>query len=219
MLRETREGPVYPDANSTLRFSHAAIMGYQKWDGAPQSPQTDLAGAVAKHTGKDPFDLPERVREKASEANETYWSDPQLGDLPLCFLSNGDTTGGNSGSPVIDGQGRLVGLNFDRVWENIAGDYGFNQGHSRNISVDIRYLLWMLDEVEGGSALLEEMGVAEYAVAPARPRTGAGMSGPPDTTTPAGCSCEVSDEEVPWAPQAMLTLLLLLAPRRRRTAS
>lgn len=216
MLRATREGPVYPDANSTLRFSHAAVMGYQKWDGAPQSPQTTLAGAVAKHTGKDPFDLPKRVRRRARVAKSTYWSDPQLGDLPLCFLSNGDTTGGNSGSPVIDGKGRLVGLNFDRVWENIAGDYGFNQGHSRNISVDIRYLLWMLDEVEGGRSLLAEMGLAQYADAPPRPSARTGDGRPPGTRMPAGCSCDVSPDSAPWAPPALLAMLLLVAPRRRR---
>ncbi len=216
MLRATREGPVYPDANSTLRFSHAAVMGYQKWDGAPQTPQTMMAGAVAKHTGKDPFNLPRRVRRRARAAKTTYWSDPRLGDLPLCFLSNGDTTGGNSGSPVIDGRGRLVGLNFDRVWENIAGDYGFNQGHSRNISVDIRYLLWMLDEVEGGQALLAEMGVAEFAEAPARPRVPSGSEGPPNTHAPAGCACHTSRGHSPWASLGFLGALLLLVPRRRR---
>jgi MYXO-CTERM domain-containing protein len=191
-------------------------MGYQKWDGAPQSPQTTLPGAVKKHTGKDPFNLPRNVRRKARAARSTYWSDPQLGELPVCFLSNGDTTGGNSGSPVIDGQGRLVGLNFDRVWENIAGDYGFNQGHSRNISVDIRYLLWMLDEVEGGQALLSEMGVAEFAEAPARPRAASGSEGPPNTHAPAGCACDVADERAPWAPLGLLSALLLVLPRRRR---
>ena len=134
----------------------------------------------------------------------------------MCFLSNGDTTGGNSGSPVIDGQGRLVGLNFDRVWENIAGDYGFNQGHSRNISVDIRYLLWMLDEVEGGQTLLTEMGVAEFADAPARPRVTGGAEGPPSTHAPAGCACDVAKEPTPWAPLGSLSALLLLLPRRRR---
>jgi len=74
------------------------------------------------------------------------------------FLADGDTSGGNSGSPVVDGRGRLVGVNFDRVWENVAGDFGFNPAVSRNISVDIRYLLWMLRDVERADGLLRELG-------------------------------------------------------------
>ena len=75
------------------------------------------------------------------------------------FLADCDTTGGNSGSPVIDGRGRLVGVNFDRVWENVANDFGYNPEIARNVSADVRYLLWILDEVEGADALLEELGV------------------------------------------------------------
>jgi hypothetical protein len=89
------------------------------------------------------------VRDAAPLAATTYWSDPALGDVPVCFLSTADTTGGNSGSPVVDGQGRWIGLNFDRVWENIAGDFGYATERSRNITVDVRYLLWTLDEVAG----------------------------------------------------------------------
>jgi hypothetical protein len=173
MLRELREGPIYPDANSTLRFSYATVRGYDKWDGAKQTPQSTLGEAVAKHTGAEPFDLPAKVRQKAPAAKHTYWSDPTLGDLPLCFMSDGDTTGGNSGSPVIDGKGRLVGFNFDRVWENIAGDFAYFDGHSRNISADARHLLWMLDEVDDAAHILEEIGVAKYKDAPAKPTEGA----------------------------------------------
>jgi len=87
-------------------------------------------------------------------------ADRLLGDVPVCFLSNADTTGGNSGSPVLDASGRLVGLNFDRVYENIAGDYGYDPRRSRNISVEIRSVLWYLDRVLGARRLLEEMGAA-----------------------------------------------------------
>ena len=79
--------------------------------------------------------------------------------MPVCFLTNGDTTGGNSGSPVINGRGELVGLNFDRVFENVAGDYGWNPARSRNISVDIRYVLWIMESVYPAPALLKEMGL------------------------------------------------------------
>ncbi|MCX4241487.1 S46 family peptidase [Paraliomyxa miuraensis] len=168
MLEAVRGGPVYPDANGTLRFSHATVQGYTPRDGMLATPQTVLAGQVAKHTGQEPFDLAEAVRNAAPSAAQSYWSDPALGDVPVAFLANGDTTGGNSGSPVIDGQGRFIGLNFDRVWENIAGDVGWNQARSRNIIVDVRYLLWVLDEVTDAGPLLEELGVAHLRDAPPR---------------------------------------------------
>ena len=85
--------------------------------------------------------------------------DPRLGDIPVCFLTNGDTTGGNSGSPVIDGQGRLIGLNFDRVFEAVAGDFGWSQKLSRNVVCDIRYVLWVADQVYPCPRLLKELGV------------------------------------------------------------
>lgn len=174
MLRAVREGPVYPDANGTLRLSYATVRGYSPADGMIATPQTTLRGQVRKHRGEAPFDLPTRVRDAAPGAASTYWADPGLGDVPVCFLSDGDTTGGNSGSPVIDGKGRWVGLNFDRVWENIAGDFGYSSDRSRNIIVDIRYLLWTLDEVNQAAGLLDELGVSKLADAKARPRTTSG---------------------------------------------
>lgn len=173
MLEAVRGGPVYPDANGTPRLSYASVQGYSPRDGLLATPQTVLAGQVAKHTGEEPFDLPTAVREAAPRAAQTYWADPALGDVPVDFLSNGDTTGGNSGSPVIDGQGRFIGLNFDRVWENIAGDVGYDVARSRNIIVDVRYLLWVLDEVADAGALLEELGVAHLRDAPPRPAAAA----------------------------------------------
>jgi hypothetical protein len=170
MLKAVRGGPVYPDANGTLRFSYATMQGYAPRDGLLATPQTVLAGQVAKATDQEPFDLPAAVRDAAPAAAQSYWADPVLGDVPVAFLVNGDTTGGNSGSPVIDGQGRFIGLNFDRVWENIAGDYGYNTARSRNIIVDVRYLLWVLDDVTDAGALLEELGVAHLRDAPPRKR-------------------------------------------------
>lgn len=162
LLKGLRGEPLYPDANGTLRFSFATIRGYTKPDGSEQKPQTVLAEAVAKHKGEGEFDLPDNVLAAASSAPQTRWADPALGDLPLCFLADGDTTGGNSGSPVIDGQGRLVGFNFDRVWETVAGDYAWKDEQSRNVIADVRYLLWMLDAVEHADHLLAELGVADF---------------------------------------------------------
>jgi hypothetical protein len=151
--------PIAPDANGTLRVTFAHVQGYAPRDGVAYTPQTTLSGMIAKHTGSPPFIVPDRVRAAAAAKKLGRWADPKLKDLPLCFLADADTTGGNSGSPVVDGRGRLVGVNFDRVWENVAGDFGFNPELSRNISADIRYMLWMLDQVEDASALLGELGV------------------------------------------------------------
>jgi hypothetical protein len=154
--------PVDPDANSSLRVSFAHVAGYSPRDGVRYTPQTTLRGLLAKHTGAEPFDAPAAlVAAAADPARRALWNDPGLADVPVGFLADADTTGGNSGSPVLDAKGRLVGLNFDRVWENIANDFGYVPAIARNVSVDIRYLLWVLDAVEGKEAdwLLRELGL------------------------------------------------------------
>ena len=150
--------PIAADANSTLRVSFAHVQGYAPRDGVQYTPFTTLAGMLEKHTGVEPFALPEAVRASARLPGKR-WIEPGLGDVPINFLADGDSSGGNSGSPVVNGKGELVGINFDRVWENVAGDFGFNPALSRNISVDIRYLLWLLDHVEHADKLLRELGV------------------------------------------------------------
>jgi hypothetical protein len=149
--------PIAPDANGTLRVSFAHVQGYAPRDGMRYTPFTTLSGVLDKHTGAEPFDVPAAVRD-AARVPGARWRQNTLGDVPVNFLADGDTSGGNSGSPVIDGRGALVGINFDRVWENVAGDFGFNPAVSRNISVDIRYLLWQLDRVEHADSLLRELG-------------------------------------------------------------
>ena len=151
--------PVAPDANSSLRVTFGRVQGYSPREAVTMTPHTTLAGAIEKHTGQDPFDLPVRVREAFAARRFGRWADPGLGQVPIGILGDCDTTGGNSGSPMIDGEGRLVGVNFDRVWENVANDFGYNPDMARNVSVDVRYLLWNLDEVEGAQDLLKELGV------------------------------------------------------------
>ncbi len=141
--------PIAPDANGTLRISFAHVQGYAPRDGVRYTPFTTMAGVLEKDTGKPPFEVPATIRDAAR----------RVGEMRVNFLADGDTSGGNSGSPVVDGRGELVGVNFDRVWENVAGDFGFNPAVSRNISVDIRYLLWLLKDVERADALLRELGV------------------------------------------------------------
>ncbi|HEX7155491.1 MAG TPA: S46 family peptidase [Thermoanaerobaculia bacterium] len=138
--------PVAPDANSTLRVSFAHVMGYAPRDGVMYTPQTFLRGIVEKNTGAEPFNAPAAVLRGRP-------------DLPINFLSDADTTGGNSGSPTLNGRGELVGLNFDRVWENVANDFGYNPDVNRNVNVDIRYMLWLLDEVQNADELLKELRV------------------------------------------------------------
>ncbi|HEX6084210.1 MAG TPA: S46 family peptidase [Thermoanaerobaculia bacterium] len=140
--------PVAPDANGTLRVSFAHVKGYVPRDGVLHMPQTTLRGVVDKHTNAEPFDVPEEVLAAA----------PGDLDLVVNFLADADTTGGNSGSPVVNGRGELVGVNFDRVWENVANDFAYNPDVARNVSADVRYLLWMLRDVAKATELLAELG-------------------------------------------------------------
>lgn len=147
----------YPDANSTPRISFAHVSGYEPRDGIWHVPETTFRGMLAKHVGAEPFDVPVSLREAYARKYFGAYADPEGVDVPLCFLSNADTTGGNSGSPVLDSKGRVVGLNFDRVYENIAGDYGYNPIRARNISVSTRAILWYLEHVAGAKHVAEEM--------------------------------------------------------------
>jgi hypothetical protein len=147
--------PVAPDANSTLRVSFAHVDGYAPRDGVYYTPQSTLAGMLEKHTGEEPFSVPQFVRDAAARV------DPRR--IPLNFLSNADTTGGNSGSQVVNGQGELVGLNFDRPWENVANDFEYNPEVARNISVNIRFFLWLLGDVQHAGHLLAELGSPQVA--------------------------------------------------------
>jgi len=228
--KAVRQGPVYPDANGTLRFSYATVRGYSPQEGLVATPHTTVTGQVAKHTGEDPFDLPQAVRDAAPTAGNTFWAEPDLGDVPVCFLASGDTTGGNSGSPVVDGRGRWVGLNFDRVWENIAGDFGYAIDRSRNVIVDIRYILWLIDDVYGAKGLIDELGLREQA--DAGPRGKPAISGPVKPGTPAAAEAadaSADEESSEYGPDPdklgctaggrrdeWLVLLVVLAYVRRR---
>ena len=154
--------PVAPDANGTLRVTFAHVQGYSPRDGVWMRPQTTVSGVAAKDTGEEPFNAPRELLAAAPQAPRSRWADAKLKDVPVAFLADADTTGGSSGSPVVNARGELVGVNFDRVWENVANDFGYNPEVARNISSDVRYLLWILDTLQGDAArpLLEEMGVA-----------------------------------------------------------
>lgn len=148
-----------PDANATLRLTYGHIKGYSPEDAVYKSPITTLGGAVAKATGVEPFVLPQAIIDKHQQRDFGQFMHPKLKDVPTAILYDTDTTGGNSGSPILNGQGRLVGVNFDRAFEATINDFAWNESYSRSIGVDIRYALWITGNVFGAGHLLEEMGV------------------------------------------------------------
>lgn len=146
----------WPDANSTLRITYGQLEGSAPVDGMAYTEHTTLDGIVAKNaTGNPDFELLPRMLELAKA--KQYGPYGQDGELWVCFTGSNHTTGGNSGSPVLDEQGNLMGLNFDRSWESTMSDYLFDPDRCRNIVVDIRYVLWVMDIYAGASHLVKEM--------------------------------------------------------------
>lgn len=161
LLRKVSGGLIYPDANSTLRITVGRIEGYAPRDATYLRPRTTLRGVLEKETGKDPFNSPKALLTAANDPASTEpWLDPHLRDVPVNFLSTCDTTGGNSGSPTLNGKGELVGLLFDGTYESIDSDFAFNPALARSIHVDVQYMLWVMDAVSGADAMLEELGVS-----------------------------------------------------------
>ena len=148
-----------PDANATLRLTYGHVKGYSPEDAVYKSPITTLAGAVAKATGVEPFVMPQSIIAKHKQRDFGQFMHPKLNDIPTAILYDTDTTGGNSGSPILNGEGRLVGVNFDRAFEATINDFAWNESYSRSIGVDIRYALWLTGNVFGADHLLKEMDV------------------------------------------------------------
>ncbi len=152
---------VYPDANSSLRITFGNVMGYTKpGSSTPEASFTTLEQVAAKATGKDPFDAPQAQLDAIKAKRYSGMTDAKLKTVPVNFLSDLDITGGNSGSPVLDAHGKLVGLAFDGNWESVASNWVFDPSMSRMISVDQRYMRWIMQEVMPAPQLLKEMGVA-----------------------------------------------------------
>ncbi|MFT7619577.1 MAG: hypothetical protein ACI97A_003233 [Planctomycetota bacterium] len=148
-----------PESNSTLRFTYGSVTGYTARDAVDYRYYTTLEGVVEKHTGTEPFNAPAKLLELAAAKDWGRYGDKKLGTLPVCFLSNNDITGGNSGSPIMNGRGELTGLAFDGNYEAMTSDYTFRPEASRTINVDIRYVLWCTEKVSGMGRLIEEMEV------------------------------------------------------------
>lgn len=150
----------FPDANLTLRASYGQVKGMQARDGLCYLPQTYLDGVIEKYVPGDyEYDLPERLIELYNAKD--YGRYGQNGRMPVCFIATNHTSGGNSGSPVINARGELIGLNFDRLWEGTMSDLSYDPSICRNIMVDIRYVLFLIDKLGGAGYLVDEMSIKE----------------------------------------------------------
>lgn len=147
----------YPDANGTLRFTFGEVKGYKPRDGVYYDYYTTLQGVVDKDTGKEPFDVPSSIKQILTSNSFAPYDDPNLKEMPVAFLTTNDITGGNSGSPVINGRGEMIGVAFDGNYEGLGSDYGFNEAQSRTICVDIRYVLLLAERMAGASGIFKEL--------------------------------------------------------------
>jgi hypothetical protein len=160
LLEVFPEKRFYPDANSTLRVTYGQVEGYQPRDGVYYQHYTYLDGVMEKYKPGDyEFDVPEKLRQLYKDKD--YGPYAENGRLPVCFIGSNHTTGGNSGSPAIDGSGNLIGLNFDRVWEGTMSDILYSPDICRNIMVDIRYILFFIDKYAGATHLVKEMKIVQ----------------------------------------------------------
>ncbi len=151
----------YPDANLTLRVAYGHIKGYSPADGVYYTPSSTIKGIMEKDN-PDIFDynIPQRLRDIYATKDYGRWADAS-GEVPVCFIATNHTTGGNSGSPVINADGDLIGLNFDRVWEGTMSDIVFDPEICRNIALDVRYVLFTIDKIGEADYLFEEMTFTE----------------------------------------------------------
>ena len=151
----------YPDANLTLRVAYGSVQGYSPADGTYYLPMSTIEGIMQKDN-PDIFDynIPQRLRDIYAEKDYGEWTVTDASGrltVPVCFIATNHTSGGNSGSPVINADGDLIGINFDRVWEGTMSDIVFDPDLCRNISLDIRYVLFIIDKVAGAGHLIDEM--------------------------------------------------------------
>lgn len=149
----------YPDANSTMRVTYGNVEGYEPKDGMCYKPSSTLDGVMEKYVPGDyEFDVDENLRGLHENKDYGSYADAN-GKMPVCFIGSNHTTGGNSGSPVIDAHGNLIGLNFDRVWEGTMSDYNYDRSICRNIMVDARYILFIIDKYSRTKSLINELSI------------------------------------------------------------
>lgn len=149
----------YPDANSTLRVTFGNVLGGSPRDGMAYLPFTTLEGITDKDTGIDPFNSPTKLLEAIEAKDYGSYALDSIGSVPVNFLSDLDSTGGNSGSATLNSRAELVGLLFDGTFESVNSDWDFDPRTTRTIHVDTRYMLWVMEKVDGADALIEEMDI------------------------------------------------------------
>jgi hypothetical protein len=149
-----------PDANSTLRFTYGYVKGYEPNDGVYAKPFTTLKGVIEKSDSLE-FMLLDAIRQLYAANDIGEYMHPGLNDLPVDLLYNLDTTGGNSGSPVMNAKGQLIAVNFDRAFTATINDYAWNETYSRSVGVDIRYVLWVLQKVAKANHVINELSMAK----------------------------------------------------------
>lgn len=158
-LYEWKGKGLYPDANSTIRFTSGPVKGYRPADAVWYDPFTTLQGVVDKNTGEEPFNAPAGLVDLSAKKEYGKWADPKLKDVPVAFLSQCDITGGNSGSPIMNAKGEIIGLVFDGNYEAMIGDWQYDPVLQRTICVDIRYVMFITEKFSKAGFLLDEMGV------------------------------------------------------------
>ncbi len=158
-LYEWKGSALYPDANGTIRFTWGPVKGYKPADAVWYYPFTSLQGVINKNTGNEPFNAPEELIRLEEVKDFGIWSDPELNDVPVAFINQCDITGGNSGSPVMNAKGEIIGIAFDINYEAMSSDWQYDNALQRCIAVDFRYVLFITEKLGHASFLLDEMGV------------------------------------------------------------
>jgi len=154
---------IFPDANSTLRITYGKVKGYKPNDAVYYEPFTTLDGVMEKYVPGDyEFDVPQKLIDLYNAKD--YGNYSVKGKMPVCFIATNHTTGGNSGSPALDARGNLIGLNFDRVWEGTMSDVFYSPDICRNIMVDTRYILFIIDKFAGAKNIINELKIIQPTI-------------------------------------------------------